>query len=305
MSTRIATDMVVGSTLADINNAQAALERSQRELSSGKSMLQPSDDPVGASQAIMLQSALDGLSSYEKSAHDGGAWLKAAGGALSSVNELTQRARELMLQAASGVNSQSDLNNIAAAEIEQLAETAKQVADTQYAGQYIFSGSLTATAPYAQGANDEYQGNAGTIARSIGPAASIDVTVSIQSLLGEGQKANDGKLLDTLRTVAQNLRAGTPEALKAVSGENLEALAANLATLDNLQAEVGAASGQVSSALNRVEDLQNTTTAQLSNIQDANFAQVSMEFSSQQAAYNAALRAGATVVQESLLEFLH
>jgi len=303
VSTRITTDMVLGSTLADINNAQLALERSQRELSSGKAILRPSDNPVGTSQVIMLQSALDGLGSYERSAHDGGAWLKAAGGALSSLGELTQRVRELMLQASNGVNSHSDLEDIAQ-EIEQLTEMAKQQADTQYAGQYIFSGTLTATAPYVQGAGDEYQGNAGTIARSIGPGASVDVTVSIQSLLGEGQNAGDGKLLDTLRTVAKNLREGTPAAMKAVSGEDLEALQTSLDTLDSLQAQVGAASDQVTSALNRVEDLQNTTTAQLSNIQDANFAQVSMEFSSQQAAYDAALRAGATIVQQSLLEFL-
>ncbi|HME03754.1 MAG TPA: flagellar hook-associated protein FlgL [Solirubrobacteraceae bacterium] len=304
MTTRIATDMIVGSTLADINSAQAALERSQRELSSGKSISQPSDNPVGASQAIMLQSALDGLDSYEKSAHDGSAWLKTAGGALSSLNELTQRARELVVQAANGVNSQGDLNDIAD-EVEQLTEMAKQDADTQYAGQYIFSGTLAGTAPYAQGANDEYHGNSGAIARSVGPGATIDVTVSVKSLLGEGQAAGDGKLLDTLRTIAKNLREGTPEALKALSGHDLEAIEANLSTLGNLQAEVGAATDQITSALNRVEDLQNTTTTQLSNIQDANFAQVSMEFSSQQAAYNAALRAGASIVQESLLEFLH
>jgi flagellar hook-basal body protein len=172
-------------------------------------------------------------------------------------------------------------------------------------GQYIFSGTLTGTAPYAQGANDEYHGNSGAIARSVGPGATIDVTVSVKSLLGEGQASGDGKLLDTLRTIAKNLREGTPEALKALSGQDLEAIEANLSTLGNLQAEVGAATDQITSALNRVEDLQNTTTTQLSNIQDANFAQVSMEFSSQQAAYNAALRAGASIVQESPLEFLH
>ena len=304
MSTRITTEMAINSTLADINNAQVALERSQRELSSGKSLLEPSDNPVGTSQAIMLQSALDGLTSYERSAHDGGAWLTAASGALSSLSEITQRVRELMLQAANGVNSQSDLADIAD-EVEQLTEMAKQDANTQYAGQYIFSGTLTGTAPYEQGASDAYHGNAGAVVRSIGPGATLNVTVSLNSLLGEGQVAADGKLLDTLRTVAQNLRTGTHEALQAVAGENLKALDGNVETLDNLEAEVGAASDQVTSALGRVEDLQGTTTGQLSNVQDANFAQVSMEFSSQQAAYEAALRASATIVQESLLEFLH
>ena len=55
----------------------------------------------------------------------------------------------------------------------------------------------------------------------------------------------------------------------------------------------------------RIQNLRTTASAQLSNVQDANFAQVSMEFSNQQAAFQAALRAGASIVQESLLEFLH
>ncbi len=304
MSTRIATDMVMGSTLSDINNAQAALNRSQRELASGKSILEPSDNPTGASQVVLLQSTLDGLSTYEKSAHDGTAWLTTAGDALANVNELSQRARELIVEAANGVNSQSDLEDIAE-EIEQLTEMSKQAANTQYAGQYVFSGTETGVAPYSQGKGDEYHGNEGSIVRSVAPGATVNVTVGINSLLGEGEGANDGKLLDTLRTIAKNLREGTPASLEALSSKDLEGLDANLNTLSNLQAQVGAATDQVSSALGRMEDMKITTTAQLSNVQDANFAQVAMEFSSQQASLEAALRAGATIVQESLLEFLH
>jgi flagellar hook-associated protein 3 FlgL len=304
VTTRIATDMIMGSTLADINNAKTALDRSQRELSSGKSILEPSDNPTGASQIVLLQSSLDGLTTYEKSAHDGTAWLNTASDALASINNLGQRARELMLEAANGVNSQSDLEDIAQ-EIEQLAEMTKQAGNTQYAGQYVFSGSLTGTAPYGAGANDEYHGNESAVARSVAPGATVNVTVPLNSVLGEGEAAKDGKLLDTLRTVAKHLREGTPASLEAISNGDLHSLDTNLNTLSSLQAQAGAATDQVSSALSRMEDMKITTTAQLSNVQDANFAQVAMEFSSQQASYEAALRAGAAIVQESLLEFLH
>ena len=303
MSTRIATDQVMGSTLADINNTTAALNRSQRELASGKSILAPSDNPTGASQIVLLQSTLDGLASYEKSAHDGTAWLNTASDALANINEISQRARELIVQASNGVNSQSDLEDIAQ-EIEQLAEMTKQAANTQYAGQYVFSGTLSGNAPYTQGAKDEYHGNEGSIARSVAPGSTVNVTVNLKSVLGEGEGAKDGKLLDTLRTIAKNLREGTPESLEALSNADLKSLDTNLSSLSNLQAQAGAATDQVSSALSRMEDMKITTTAQLSNTQDANFAQVAMEFSSQQSSLEAALRAGATIVQESLLQFL-
>lgn len=304
MSTRVTTEMVIGSTLSNLNSAELALARSQRQLSSGRSINEPSDDPVGASRAITLQSTLDGLAGYEENAHDGVAWLNSANGALSSLNQLTTRVHELILQASNGIDSQSDLNNIAA-EVEQITESVKQTADGQYAGQYIFSGTATATAPYQQGANDSYAGNNGSITRVVGPGAGVAVNAPINSLLGEGTAAKDGKLLDTLRTIAADLREGTPEAIKRLSGVDLESLKANANTLSGLEAQVGAATDQMKMALTRIEDLAVTTTEQLSSVQDANFAQVAMEYSNQQAAYQAALRAGASIIQQSLVEFLH
>ena len=306
MSTRVTPEMVTSSTLADINSAQLAMDRTQGELSSGKTILEPSDNPFGASQVITLQSSLDGLTSYEKSAQDGVSWLNTASGALANINEVSQRVRELVVQAASGINNKSDLEDIAD-EVQQITETVKQDANTQYAGQYVFSGTATGTAPYEAGeANDAYQGNEATIARATGPGSTVNISVALSSVLGNGQsEGSDGKLLDSLRTITQKLREGTPAAIESLRGEDLGGLDKNLETLANVQAEAGAATDQLNTAATRIQDLQTTTTAQLSNVQDANIAQVAMEFSSQQSAYDAALRAGASIVQESLLEFLH
>jgi flagellar hook-associated protein 3 FlgL len=301
MTERITNSMVINTTLTDINAAQLAMDRTEDELSSGKSILEPSDNPVGASRAIELQSTLDGLTSYEHSAEDGNSWLNTASSALSNVDELVQRVHELTLQAASGIENQTDLNAIAG-EVEQITEAIKQDANTQYAGQYVFSGTLTETAPYHQGAEDAYQGNGEAIARAIAPGSSVNISVNINSVLGGG--GGDGKLLSTLRTIAQNLRTGTPAAMEELAGANSKSLGANTEALEGLQAEAGSKTDQMRTAISRVQDLQTTATEQLSNVQDANIAQVSMEFSNQQAAYDAALRAGASIVQESLLEFL-
>ncbi len=306
MSMRVSTDMVMTSTLTDIDSAQQLMDHTQGELSSGRTILEPSNNPFGASQVIELQSTLDGLSSYEKSAQDGISWLNTASGALANINEVSQRVRELLVQAANGINSQSDRENIAD-EVQQIAETVKQDADTQYGGQYVFSGTATSTAPYQQGeGTDAYQGNTGTITRAVGPGQSVTVSVPLASVLGNGQAGGgDGRLLDTLRTIVTNLREGTPASVEALSGTDLKALDSNLESLANIQADAGAATDQLNAAMTRVQGLQTTTTAQLSNVQDANVAQVAVEFSNEQSAYDAALRAGASIVQESLLEFLH
>ena len=61
---------------------------------------------------------------------------------------------------------------------------------------------------------------------------------------------------------------------------------------------------QLQTAMSRIESLQGSITASLSNTEDANIAETSIAYSNEQAAYEAALRAGASIVQESLLQFL-
>ncbi len=134
----------------------------------------------------------------------------------------------------------------------------------------------------------------------------MKVNTDIASVLGSGQGAADGKLLDTLRTISQNLRGGTPADMEALSGADLKNLNANLELAQHPAGgrrrdhQPAAASPPTAS-----QDLQITTAQALSNTQDADLAKVSIAFSNEQAAYNAALHAGASIVQMSLLEFLH
>jgi flagellar hook-associated protein 3 FlgL len=304
MSVRMTPEMVSSSVLGGIESAQVALARTQAELSSGKSILQPSDNPYGASQIVDLQSAIDGLTSYERSAQDGLSWMNASSSALASIDSQVQRVRELVLQAGNGTESPGDLEDIAD-EVQQLTEGVKQDADTQFDGQYVFAGTLTSTAPYTQGAEDEYHGNASPVARALGPGSTVNVSVNLASALGSGTGAADGKLLDTLRTVAANLREGTPASVEALRTTDLKSLENNLNSLSGLQAEAGSVTDQINIAISRISSLQSSDTLQLSNVQDANIAKVTTEYSSEHAAFEAALKAGASIVQESLLEFLH
>lgn len=296
--------MMTASTLTDVNSALAALQRSSSELSSGRSILQPSDDPYGSARAIELQSELDGLNSYASSAQDGIAWQGAATGAMSGMNSALQRVRELLVQASNGTYGQSDRESIAS-EIEQLAQTVKQEANTQYGGQYVFSGTATNTPPYISGENDEYKGNHEAITRAIGPSSLVSVSTDISTLLGNGPTAKDGKLLDTLSTIASHLRSGSPAEVNALGSSDLHALDENMETLTQLQATAGTVSEQLQTAVSRVESLQESVSQALSGVQDVDFAKASMDYSNEQAAYDAALRAGANIVQESLLNFLH
>jgi flagellar hook-associated protein 3 FlgL len=303
MTIRITPAIVTSTTLNDLNSSLSALQQTTDELSSGRTILEPSDNPYGASQVIDLQSQLEGLASYEGNAQEGISWENTAASAMTNIGQVTQRVRELLVQGANGTYNQNDLNTMAL-QVEQLTESIKQDANTQYAGEYIFSGTATTTPPYEQGANDEYKGNEETVSRAVGPGASVTITTNISALLGNGEGAADGKLLDTLRTIAQNLRGGTAEDREALGGTDLLKLDGNIETLTQLQATAGSAIDQLQTALTRNEDLQSSITGALSNTDATNIATASIAYANEQAAYSAALHAGAVIVQESLLNFL-
>jgi flagellar hook-associated protein 3 FlgL len=303
MSNRITGAMLTGATLNDLNTALAKLQRSAAELSSGHSILEASDNPYGASRTINLQSQLDGLSSYATGVSDGISWTNTAGGAMSNMNTVLQRVRELTLQAGNDTNGPGDLKNLAIV-VSQLTETVKQDANIKYGDQYLFSGTLTSTPPYAQGENDEYKGNEAPIARAIGPGATVTVSSSIASVLGNGAAAKDGKLLDVLRTIQQHMNEGTAESREKLVGSDLKALDEGMENLTQLQALAGSANDQLQVAAARIESLEGSIEKALSNTYDTDFAKATIEYSNQQAAYQAALHAGANIVQESLLNFL-
>jgi flagellar hook-associated protein 3 FlgL len=168
----------------------------------------------------------------------------------------------------------------------------------------VFAGTA-ATQPYTTGASDAYQGNsgsAGAVTRLIGPGTTVQVNADLSSVLGSGQTGGtgDGKLLDTLRTVLSDMNNGSTGALS----NDLTKIDTNFNALTQLQAGLGATTDRLQLASSRVSDLNLADTQVLSNTRDADMAQTEIEYSTQQVAYQAALKAGATIIQSSLMDFL-
>ena len=300
---RITPLMTTAQVLSNINTIQDQMATTQEELSTGKTINQPSDNPYGASLAIQLNTDLSGLTNYSNAVTDGTAWTQAATSALGNVQTMLQRVQELVVQSANGTESPSDLA-ATADEVNQIKDAIKQEASSQYNGQYIFSGSATATEPYSSSTGDVFQGNTSAVTREIGPGSSVQVNTDISSLLGSGSSASDGKLLDTLTQISNDLTGGTSADVADLSNNQLGNLSGSLNTLEQLQANVGSASDRLTLASTRITNLQDSDTAALSNDEDANVAQTYTTFSNEQAAFTAALKAGANIVQSSLMDFL-
>jgi flagellar hook-associated protein 3 FlgL len=298
MTDRITQSMLSSSLLSDLQTITDKIAKTQSKLSSGKEISKPSDDPFGTARALDFRAGLATNKQYQTNVGEASAWQDATDISLSQIGDFVQRVRDLTVQGANDTLGASGRASIAS-EIDQIIESVKSVGNTQYAGRYIFAGSMTTTPPYTPGGADAYAGDTATITREIGPGVQVPVNIDGSSVIGDG--GTPGSLLATLRTISNDLKTNNSSALQTT---DISALDTSLDTLTTARATVGARTNRLEAALGRLQQLEQSTMQLLSNTEDADMAKTLVDFSQQQAVYQAALKSGAQIVQPSLMDFL-
>lgn len=140
MSTRISTSQLYDRSIQAVLRNQGNLSDIQQQLASGKKILRPSDDPVGAAQVIRLTEELAQISQYNKNGNLLKNSLEQEEAILKNINDATNRARVLMVQAGDGILNSGDRKAISI-EMGQIRDEIFDLMNSQNAnGEYIFSG---------------------------------------------------------------------------------------------------------------------------------------------------------------------
>jgi flagellar hook-associated protein 3 FlgL len=289
---RVTSGMAQRHVLTDLRRVQERLAAAQSQVSSGKRIEKPSDDPLGAERAMRLSDQLESTTAFRTAVDESRSWLDATDTALDSLGSIVQRVRELTLQAANGATTPAGRQSIKL-EVDQLTEQLKTTLNSAYDGRRLFSGTATDTPPYSAATGDAYQGDAGAVVRQIGPGVSVQVNVTGDDVLSG--------LLPTLRTLSTHLQANDVASLQTT---DLQALDAGFDTLTAKRGQVGAITNRVDAAGQRLDDVFDVATAYLSKTEDADLPKALTDLSAQQNALQAALRGGATLIQQSLMDFL-
>ncbi|TML96656.1 MAG: flagellar hook-associated protein 3 [Actinobacteria bacterium] len=301
---RVTNNTMARTLLGDITSLTSRIARTQESISSGRQLTAPSDDPLGTQRSLGLRSAVEGAQQHQRNIDEATGWLETTDDALSDAASVINRARELTVQGASD-SLGPDQRQAIALEIDQLIEAVKESANATFQGTYVFSGAATTTAPYAAGSNVFGADPSGTVARTIGPGVSVKINTNANDIFGSGAPAApDGKLISTLQSISAHLKTDTPAAHDALRNGDLADLSANLDTLSQARATVGAVMSRLDSAKNRLADVELTTTKLLSETEDTDLAKAVLDLTNQQNVYQAALRSGASIIQPSLLDFL-
>jgi flagellar hook-associated protein 3 FlgL len=302
---RITNKYLVKTFLSDLNINLENMKKFQEQLSSGKELRRPSDDPFAVTRSMTLNSSINRNTQYQRNIEDSIGWLDTTDTALGQIGDSLQRIRELMLAASNGTNTQSELDAYRA-EIQQKIEEIGQSGNTNFDGRYIFGGTLTTDKPFdvsKDGSGEiSYNGNDQVIKREISPGVTIDINVNgSQMLAGTDVKGTDHDMVSALQNVVSALNKGDYSAL---GGDLVDDVQANIDNILRLRADVGAKSNRMESAKSKNEDETLNLTEMLSKVEDIDIAEKIMQYKVMESVYQASLMSGAKIIQPSLIDFL-
>jgi flagellar hook-associated protein 3 FlgL len=187
---RITTNLIYNQNLRSIDTNQGNLVDIQQQLATGKKLLRPSDDPVGAAQVIRLTEELDKITQYQRNNELTSSALEQQETALRSINDVVNRARVLTVQSGNGILAGQDRKAIGA-EIEQIRDQVLDLMNTRNAsGDYVFSGYQSSNQafefnPSASGDKVSFLGDDGENQIQISNSVTLQSTSSGKSIFQE------------------------------------------------------------------------------------------------------------------------
>lgn len=174
---RISTARFQTVSISNVLEQQAKLTKLQQQLSTGRRILTPADDPAGAAQALQLAARIGNLERLQQNATLAGNQLGQEEVALEQVSNLIQRVRDLTLDAKNDSKAAAD-RNLIAAELRERFNELLQIANAQDGnGEYLFAGAASREAPFhvVTGREVAYTGDQTIRYVQVGPTRQLPV----------------------------------------------------------------------------------------------------------------------------------
>ncbi|MBK9446496.1 MAG: flagellar hook-associated protein FlgL [Betaproteobacteria bacterium] len=145
---RISTNQIFDSGTLGIQRNQQGLFHLQNQLSSGRRVFTPEDDPVAAAQALIVTQSKDINTQYVENQGNASTQLGLAEANLASLTDLLQAVRERSIEAMGSLTDAQ--RGFIATDLQIKLESMVGLANTDDgAGQFMFSGYQGATRPFA------------------------------------------------------------------------------------------------------------------------------------------------------------
>jgi flagellar hook-associated protein 3 FlgL len=278
-----------------VTTSSSQLAHVEGELSSGLALTQPSDNPAGTAQVMSLNDSLSNITQYQTDATNANNYMSFTDSTLQNVQNLLTQARSVATAAASGGTLNADEQAANASQISSIVNQITTLANTQLNGNYIFSGTQTATQPYAPGDTTyTYNGNTAAMSATIGPNQQVQVNTPGSAVFAP--------IFSALQSLQTDITSGNTSSISNTDLTNITAANANL---DQVRANIGANVDQITNVTSDLSTMQGDLQNQLASVQDVDIATVYTQLQTDQNVYQASLEATAETFKYSLADFVN
>ena len=285
----------------------------QTQAATGQRFRTPSEDPRAARKVIELQQEAKRLAQYNENIDAFSETLNGVYSAIQSLKKVSDRAGEI----AAMVDDMKSKDQLGAyrQEINQLLEQSVQIANTKSQYGYLFSGTKSDTASYGIVRDESgditsvgYEGSTATVAVEIAPETTISVHIPGSNKTASGTaglfESINGSIFEDLIALRDGLGGGTREDVKNIRENVVSNLMLDESVIIHHISRIGALEARMETAKTMGSRRLEATQEFISREADADLAQTLVKLNEVQAAYLAALKSGATIMNQSLLDFV-
>ena len=312
---KINTQPFFNAQLSGMSDLQTRIGRLQEEISTGKQLLQPSDDPAGYIKVQSLKQSQGAFGQYDRNIGVATQRLSQEDSVLKEVVNSATRLQELAIQGANGTNDASSR----AALVSEMQQVSDQLAtlgnSVDSNGDYIFSGYQSKIQPFATDSLGivSYKGDSGRreveIAKGVTtPTSSSGSEIFMKVSRPNGEPAKP--IFDMIRTAIAALNQGDstdPVEQAAINKARTDAVSDMKAAVEHFstyQTICGSRQQKVDSVQQIGQAAITSAKIMQSGIEDAKIEDVATELSQKTLNLNASQTSFTRIAQLSLFNYL-
>jgi flagellar hook-associated protein 3 FlgL len=312
---RVTSNSLAAQLTSDLSRLSTSQSTLTRQMATGRRLNAANDDVPATGRVMSYESEKRALQQYERNSQRALTNIKVSTTSLESIKKMGSTIFNLAPSAAS--SGDADQQAAMALQVDGLIEQVLSLANTQVGGSYLFGGLETGTQPFTA-TRDATTGRitAVTYAGDNGAAPSVDVSENARVAM-----LNNGTQNLELRDMMNNLvalRDAVTNLSTATAAGNQAGMATARATLTTTQNTLGADEDRITNMLStlttsqfRITSSQEQNTVRFNQLADLSdgetkidLAETIIKYQNSERSYQAALQAGAKILQRSLLDYI-
>jgi flagellar hook-associated protein 3 FlgL len=282
-----------------IDRSSETLLEMQRQVSSGKRISKPSDDPSAASAAVTGRNDIARTERYTQASDSVSSRLTVIDTVLSDMTGKISQGLTTAL-GANGTDKTSLQREAAAQTLIGLRDAILGDFNTSFNGIYVFSGTNSSTPPYSLAPVTEagvYQGNADEATVDVASGRTAKVTYNGQSL-AKGTATSD--ILTEFKSLIDNVRAGNSTQISS----GMQALQTALDRISAVQTSVGTQMKSLEELKPQLSEMKLQAETRLDKTENVDMAEAISGMTQAETAYRAALGAAGAATKTSLMDYI-